>query len=490
MSSKRTNEVHELATTIRDDLPILVRHGGAGPGDWFFEAPQVLRKIKRYDLGPPDHAVPPEALVADALAKACASLPDSHGTALRILLGLESPSRGEKLGVRRERAASVLGVTPETFRVHRERGLLDELAQATALALLEHRIGDDSLLEPSAPDPTQVLILHSRLSPGVGEVSRLVESLGLRPLTWTEALERAGLSSPSVVDRLRTCLATAQAVVIVLEGEAGESTDNLLFEVGIALGLADRRAVVVQLGEGLLPADLRDINVIRLRDTFESLEVFRLALRDAGCRVGARANPTTPSTDIAPGWYRWTPARAARPSYSAIARAVEEFVPLGLEAGFRAAEWLKTEALDDHGATVTYVLADNGRVDGFIAVASTQIELLERDFEAFDLPVTAGSSRARGATLLRWLARHQESPAGTGRKLFRFASAIAKEVAERQGSIGLLVEPFNEMESEVWQERYGLRHLGRSGGRPKLWLPLVGLDERSEADPAVLSRRS
>lgn len=447
----------DVAAELRKGLSALVRRGGSRPQDLIFETPETLHALRELGLGAEGQL---ETLLSEEIAAVIEDLPTADAQAARIMLGLDAAARGTRLGERRERAAKILKVAPGTFRNRQEGRILDSVSRAVALALLS------SVLEPeikhSALAPGQVVLIHRKDSFGVKEVGQLVESLGLHPVLLQQALDRAGLSSPSVVDRFRLCLETAQAVIVVLEAGPGEANANLAFEAGLALGLAGPRTVIVQLGDQAPLEDLNAVNVLRLRNTQESLTVLGAALRAAGCEIqkepGELSNRTKTGLDI--GWYRWTPERATDPIFADLAASIEKFEPLKTDSGRAAASWLREHALDEYPGVATYLRIANSRLEGFVALQAGSIHVT----------ASIGRGSTQGATFLRWIARDRNSPE-TGEDLLAFAAARALEAADTVGSVALVLDAYDEEEAQLWESRYPFRRL--VGQNPlKLWLPM------------------
>ena len=170
----------------------------------------------------------------------------------------------------------------------------------------------------------------------------------------------------------------------------------------------------------------------------------------------------------------WCPANAEQAAYADIARGVAEFESLDYPAGREAAAWLKEEALASHPYTLTYLHALEGRVEGFFAIASSAVTLtqgdrqeLESDHENHPLKPT------QGASLVVWVAKHRD--AGTpGDKILSYAASIALEVAQLQGTLAFVVDPFDDETKAMWKDRYGFRpsdtKVGK--GQRRLWVPL------------------
>lgn len=445
-----------------------MRRGSATASDLIFETPEALHAIRQLGVGSQSNE-PLEAQVEEALTYAIGELPQADAKAARIMLGVNPAFRSTLLKARREEAAQALGVVPGTFRNRHEDRLLDALSQKVALALLSRVSGMDSGDTDGelARDPGRVLMIHGRDSFGVKEVARLVETLGLEPVYWEEALDRTGVWSPSVIERFRSCLDVAQGVLVVLEGGLGESAVNLAFEAGLALGLAEARTVVVQLGDQTPPRDLAEVNILRLRSTEESVNALSAALRKAGCAVMAGTGPSKEfAKGIDTGWFHWTPANAENPVYADIAAAVRTFEPVPVEAGAAAANWLKQEALEQYPETSTYLLLGDGRVEGFVGVRSSSLSV---EFEHGERE-SVGVEPSIPALIVSWMAIHRDS-AGKGEELLLFATSLVYTAGEEAGAAALMLEIYDEGTASVLEGRFPF--LRRAPNSNYLWLPIT-----------------
>ena len=473
MHENSTKNAKEVAAELRKGLATLVRAGSATASDFVFETPEVLHTLRERGAAPT--GAPLEVQMEETLLRAIDKLPSADAAAARIMFGVDPDFRATRLGERREHAAAVLGVAPGTFRNRHEDRLLDSLSQEVTLALLsaqpsiEHREGG------KGRDRSRVLLIHGRDSIGVKEVAKLVERLGLEPILWQEALDRIGLLSPSMIERFRSCLDVAQGVIVVLEGGLGESALNLVFEAGLALGLAEERTVVVQLGDQTPPDDLAAVDILRLRSTEESANALSSALASAGCTIPGPS--TEPTKGIDAGWYRWTPENAADPVYADIAEAVRTFQPISYPAGDAAAEWLSEKALERFPGITTYLCIADGRLEGFVALEMGSIVLRNEKQEG----------ESFGAVVIRWMARHRDAP-GTGEDLLVFAIALATEVGEKLGAAALVLQPFDAGEAAIWVKKF---HFRKASESDYLWMPLsAGLTGADEGDVKILSPRS
>jgi hypothetical protein len=99
---------------------------------------------------------------------------------------------------------------------------------------------------------------------------RLLDQIGIRTTDWAPL-------------RARIDAAQFSQVVALLLVERVNPTSAWLFEAGLALGALGGRAVVAQLGDEPPPAELRDLDLVRLRpEEPASLQALADRLRHAG----------------------------------------------------------------------------------------------------------------------------------------------------------------------------------------------------------------
>ena len=76
------------------------------------------------------------------------------------------------------------------------------------------------------------------------------------------------------------------------------------------------------------------------------------------------------------------------------------------------------------------------------------------------------------ATLVAWLARHRDASVSGGH-LLSYAVHIALKVRDLQGSVALVLDPWDEDAARAWMAQYGFRWSAPEGGaQRKLWIPL------------------
>lgn len=175
------------------------------------------------------------------------------------------------------------------------------------------------------------------------------------------------------------------------------------------------------------------------------------------------------------GWIRWEPGEANRNEM--LKAAVEEFEPPckdvgeasaellmeGKDAGEAAAKWLMEESLADHPHSVTWVLYNSNRVQGFFAICSSSLTVtLPAEGNLEEASVTWPCSK------ILWLCKREGSKFD-GRILFRQAAARASEVARLQGNVALVIEPYDDGVAERLISRHKFI---RAADQGQLWLPL------------------
>jgi hypothetical protein len=164
--------------------------------------------------------------------------------------------------------------------------------------------------------------------------------------------------------------------------------------------------------------------------------------------------------------------------------AVEEFESLDNDAGRAATTWLKESALVWHGTTITWLLLKNRRVDAFYASASASVLLSQRDNERLRgrrPPDEVWIPRRQPASLIAWIAKRADSP-DAGRMAVMHAFGAAVQVAELQGNMALVLDPYDEETAQMWMRwphlnfgRSAVERIGSEDPEPRprrLWTPL------------------
>lgn len=167
-----------------------------------------------------------------------------------------------------------------------------------------------------------------------------------------------------------------------------------------------------------------------------------------------------------PRWIQYTPETGP-----ALADRVAAFEPLDLPAGHRAAKFLKESALVNATMTRTHLCVSEQRIEGFYSCCSGSVRLSGRSIKNLGLRTEI---QVMPAILLTWVARHQEGSV-TGRELISTAYALAREAADTVAAAALVLDPMDEIVSQVWQKApYNFRPSEQKRGKhpARLWLPL------------------
>lgn len=230
-------------------------------------------------------AQPPSSIAADngaaAIAVAQALRLVTEGMkeqeAIDALFGLAPLTEGEPLRQRRERAATLLGIKPESFRVRRESLLLEKVAHALVVELAEPQSsqpsprvdGEPRLFVASSPEERGLVDALSRHLSGKATVIGWAKSI------WSPS----GLAALEAIER---ALDEADFAVFVLSDDYATVTsdrhmpgrNNVLFEFGLAVGRLGMARTFLLVPKGLesnaIPTDLSGASVISYETESES----------------------------------------------------------------------------------------------------------------------------------------------------------------------------------------------------------------------------
>jgi hypothetical protein len=164
--------------------------------------------------------------------------------------------------------------------------------------------------------------------------------------------------------------------------------------------------------------------------------------------------------------------------------AVARFESLPRNAGIEAAKWLREHALDDYGSSVTYLMLLKKRVEAFYALRSAEVLLSQherkrllhkRRSEAYEI------HPRQPASLIIWTAKRDGADGGCAELILRHAFASAVEVAQSQGNIALVLDPYDEKTAQMWMRMKCVKFRRSAEARPstngqqqarRLWTPL------------------
>lgn len=181
-----------------------------------------------------------------------------------------------------------------------------------------------------------------------------------------------------------------------------------------------------------------------------------------------RRDPRNPAAELSadpePLWVTLPPNGAGLSE--GLAGAINEFDAGTRPAARSATAWLRNHALASHRTTRTRLLLSAGRVEGFYSLASSQVELSQRDRLRADLePVRVP------AALITWIAKDRRSKLDGGLLLLH-AAGTARRASELLAVSVLVVDPFDEDTARMWRSQYGFRTSADKRRPRRLWLPL------------------
>jgi predicted nucleotide-binding protein len=215
--------------------------------------------------------------VAQALRLAIENMKERD--AIDALFGLSPLTEGESLRRRRARAAALLGIKPESFRVRRESQLLDKVARGLVVELAEPQSGRSSLRV--SPEPRLFVVSSSDTKGLVDALSRHLSGKAT-VVSWAQSKW-----SPSGVTTLeaigRALDETDFAVFVLSDDDVAIPSDqpmpgrsNVMFEFGLAVGrLGITRTFLLvpkNLRPNVVPTDLAGISIISYEIEIDSQE--------------------------------------------------------------------------------------------------------------------------------------------------------------------------------------------------------------------------
>ena len=169
-----------------------------------------------------------------------------------------------------------------------------------------------AMQEPDG-DPQKVFIIHGRNIEARNAIEQFVNSLGLKVLDFDQVSANLG-GSVFVGEVVRAGLQLAHGIIALFtpdevaalhptwrgnlerpeEVQRWQARPNVIFEAGMAYGLAQKRTVLVTLGtEVSLFSDVAGIHVIRLDNQVENRKKLRLKLIGMNCSVDKDAHAWT-----------------------------------------------------------------------------------------------------------------------------------------------------------------------------------------------------
>jgi predicted nucleotide-binding protein len=182
------------------------------------------------------------------------------------------------------------------------------------MAVVESKSRDERRKPVSSPKPEltlakdhrKVFVVYGRNLAARSAMFAYLRSIGLHPLEWEEIVKETGTAAPYIGEVLTKGFQIAQAAVVLLtpDDEARlipslqsehdpsfernltrQPRQNVLLEAGMALGLDEKRTVVVELGSMRPISDILGRHVVRIDNTADKRNILAQRLLTAGCAV-------------------------------------------------------------------------------------------------------------------------------------------------------------------------------------------------------------
>ena len=189
--------------------------------------------------------------------------------------------------------------------------LVSEAARKVEVLKVEMSLEDSNQSKPqesASPDkdPKKVWVVHGRNLKARDAMFRFLESLGLEPIDWGEALAQTGKGSPSISEVIKGPFKTAQAYVILFtgddevrldqrlwgdddegdeEGPAPQARPNVIFEAGMAFATDSARTIFVRLGKVSLFSDVSGHYIVGISNDVKRRTELATLLKSVGCAV-------------------------------------------------------------------------------------------------------------------------------------------------------------------------------------------------------------
>jgi predicted nucleotide-binding protein len=166
------------------------------------------------------------------------------------------------------------------------------------------------------PDSKQVFIIHGRNIAARTALEHFLRVLGLQPVDFDQLAADQG-GTAFIGDIVRAGLERAQGIVALFtpdeyaglrpdhrgahdkpdESQRWQARPNVIFEAGMAYGMAAQRTVLVTLGTDIsLFSDVAGVHVVRLHNAVQSRGKLRQKLIGMGCDVNQRTDAWTDPT--------------------------------------------------------------------------------------------------------------------------------------------------------------------------------------------------
>jgi predicted nucleotide-binding protein len=195
-------------------------------------------------------------------------------------------------------------------------GQIPVIQKLSGSAWVEADIHPPASFPPSpsmTPDAKKVFIIHGRNVAARVAVEHFLMALGLQPIDFDQLAADQG-GTAFVGDIVRAGLEQAKGIVALFtpdefaalrpdhrgahdqgtEIQRWQARPNVIFEAGMAYGMAPKQTVLVTVGsEVSLFSDVAGVHILRLNNTTDSRGKFRQKLIGMGCDVDQRTNAWT-----------------------------------------------------------------------------------------------------------------------------------------------------------------------------------------------------
>lgn len=139
-------------------------------------------------------------------------------------------------------------------------------------------------------------------------IFNLLRALRLEPMEWMDVIRTTGQPSAYLHEAIKKSIDEAGAIVVIMapeekaelvekyrsepgdEKEYFQSRPNVIFEVGLALGLKEEKTIVLQFGDTRIFSDIIGKHILKYRGKRKEIEFkndLRQKLEIAGCKCEA-----------------------------------------------------------------------------------------------------------------------------------------------------------------------------------------------------------
>ena len=160
-------------------------------------------------------------------------------------------------------------------------------------------------------DARKVFVVHGRDVNLSKSIFSFLESIGLDPIEWSEAIKGTGKATPYIGEVLEYAFSAARAIVVMmtpddlayLKPELRKEDDeeyekvltpqarpNVLFEAGMSMEKSPDRTVIIEVGKLRPFSDLSGRHVIRMSGSIDDRKEIAYRLKNAGCAVNTSGN--------------------------------------------------------------------------------------------------------------------------------------------------------------------------------------------------------